>query len=209
MNGRRTQLCWASRVAIVQGTGTALIELLTLTQQTVPCTGTYRPGQLRLRVLWPVYLTVWSLVTYALPRVAISALGDFERTAALVGTLTGAWLALRVWRLKRVRQLRGSCMNHRLHRLDRLIFRAPNFSPSHLISFLHLLRTEPDTDLVSRLTAAHIRASTASSRTEMATNRPSPSRKLHLHRNQHRHFATVQSCRFESPPAGSGDSRHV
>jgi hypothetical protein len=92
--------------AVVLGTGIVLIELLTLTQHTVPCTCTYRPGQLRLRVLWPVYLTVWSLTTYALPRVAVWALDDHRRSAALVGTLAGVWVAVRVWRLARARKLR-------------------------------------------------------------------------------------------------------
>jgi hypothetical protein len=93
--------------AVVLGTGIVLIELLTLTQHTVPCTCTYRPGQLRLRVLWPVYLTVWSLTTYALPRVALWAMDDVGRSVMLVGSLMGMWVALRMWRLARSRQLRG------------------------------------------------------------------------------------------------------
>jgi hypothetical protein len=93
--------------AVVLATGIVLIELLTLTQHTVPCTCTYRPGQLRLRVLWPVYLTVWSLTTYALPRVAVWALDDHRRSAVLVGTLAGVWVAVRVCRLARARKLRG------------------------------------------------------------------------------------------------------
>jgi hypothetical protein len=93
--------------AVVLVTGTVLIEALTFTQHTVPCTCTYRPGQLRLRVLWPVYVTAWSLTTYALPRVAVSTLDDLGRGVALVGSLAGAWVALRVWRLTRARRLRG------------------------------------------------------------------------------------------------------
>jgi hypothetical protein len=93
--------------AVVFVTGIVLIEALTFTQHTVPCTCTYRPGQLRLRVLWPVYVAVWSLTTYVLPRVAVSALDDLGRGVALVGSLAGAWVALRVWRLTRVRCLRG------------------------------------------------------------------------------------------------------
>jgi hypothetical protein len=94
-------------LAVVLGTGIVLIELLTLTQHTVPCTCTYRPGQLRLRLLWPVYLSVWSLTTYALPRVAVWALDDVGRSGALIGSLAGGWVGLRLWRLARARQLRG------------------------------------------------------------------------------------------------------
>ena len=49
-------------VAVVLSARMAPIELLTLTLPTVPCTCTYRPGQLRLRVLWPAYLTLWLLL---------------------------------------------------------------------------------------------------------------------------------------------------
>jgi hypothetical protein len=93
--------------AVVLGAGLVLIELLTLSQQSVPCTCTYRPGQLRLRVLWPVYLTVWSLTTYALPRAALWAMSDVGRSVMLVGSLLGIWAALRMWRLARSRVLRG------------------------------------------------------------------------------------------------------
>jgi hypothetical protein len=120
--------------AVVLGAGIVLIELLTLTQHTVPCTCTYRPGQLRLRVLWPLYLSVWSLTSYGLPRLAVWALDSVGRSAALIGALAGVWVALRVWRLARARQLRGfvyeevearatatlDLSNHRLHRLHRL-----------------------------------------------------------------------------------------
>jgi hypothetical protein len=58
-------------------------------------------------VLWPLYLTVWSLTTYALPRVALWAMGDVGRSAVLVGSLMGMWVALRVWRVARARQVRG------------------------------------------------------------------------------------------------------
>jgi hypothetical protein len=50
---------------------------------------------------------VWSLTTYALPRVALWAMGDVGRSVMLVGSLMGMWVALRMWRLARSRQLRG------------------------------------------------------------------------------------------------------
>ncbi|MCC7179971.1 MAG: hypothetical protein IT177_16460 [Acidobacteria bacterium] len=93
--------------AVVLATGLALIELLTLTLRAVPCTCTYRPGQLRLRVLWPVYLLVWLLLAYQLPTVAVGALGHLDRSLWLVGTLLAAWTAIRAWRLSRARRLRG------------------------------------------------------------------------------------------------------
>ena len=93
--------------AVVLATGIALIELLTLTLRAVPCTCTYRPGQLRLRVLWPVYLTVWLLIAYRLPVEAVSAVGDGRRTAVLLAALISIGMGLRVWRLSRARELRG------------------------------------------------------------------------------------------------------
>lgn len=101
---------WALGVTvgtIVFAAGTALVELLTLTMRTVPGACTYRPGQLRLRVLWPVYLTVWTFIAFVLPRVATSAFGDLARSAVLVGTLLLCGTALRSWRLSRARRLDG------------------------------------------------------------------------------------------------------
>jgi hypothetical protein len=97
----------ATVFAVVAATGVALIELLTLTLRTVPCTCTYRPGQLRLRVLWPIYLTVWLLVAYRLPVHAVRAVGDINQTALLIGVLLSVGGALRVWRLARSRRLRA------------------------------------------------------------------------------------------------------
>ena len=92
-------------VAIVFLTGLTLAELLTLTLRTVPCTCTYRPGQLRLRVLWPLYLTLWLLVAYGLPSLALTSLGQVNRSMTLLIGLAGAWLAVRLWRLTRARKL--------------------------------------------------------------------------------------------------------
>ena len=78
-----------------------------MTLRAVPCTCTYRPGQLRLRVLWPVYLTIWLLIAYRLPTTAVWATGDLARTAWLAGSLIGVWTALRLCRLSRVKRLSG------------------------------------------------------------------------------------------------------
>lgn len=93
--------------AVVMATGLAFAELLTLTLRTVPCTCTYRPGQLRLRVLWPVYLAVWLLTAYRLPAIAVWAIGDPVRSSWVSGTLLATWMALRTWRLWRARRLRA------------------------------------------------------------------------------------------------------
>jgi hypothetical protein len=90
---------------VVLITGAALVELLTVTLRTVPCTCTYRPGQLRLRVLWPLYLAAWLLIAYALPGAAVSSLGQLDRAVTLVAALAGTWAAIRLWRLTRVRTL--------------------------------------------------------------------------------------------------------
>jgi hypothetical protein len=90
---------------VVVCAGVVLIELLTLTLRAVPGTCTYRPGQLRLRVLWPVYLLVWTTVVYLLPRLAISGVGQFAQSAAVIGTLVATGAALQAWRTARARQL--------------------------------------------------------------------------------------------------------
>lgn len=93
--------------AVVLLTGLGLAELLTLTLRTVPFSCTYRPGQLRLRVLWPVYLFSWIAIAFRLPNAALWARGDASKTAWLLGGLGGAWLLVRLWRLARVRKLRA------------------------------------------------------------------------------------------------------
>jgi len=90
---------------VVLATGLALVQLLTLTLRTVPCTCSYRPGQLRLRVLWPVYLLVWLLVAYRLPYVALWALGDARRSLLLIASLCLVAAGLRLWRGYRARRL--------------------------------------------------------------------------------------------------------
>jgi hypothetical protein len=97
----------ATVVALVLAVGLSLAEGLTLTLRTVPCTCTYRPGQLRLRVLWPVYGLTWIALAYVTPNVALWALGDAWRSTAVVGFWLTLGLALRTWRLLRTRRLRA------------------------------------------------------------------------------------------------------
>jgi hypothetical protein len=87
--------------------GLVLAELLTLTMRAVPCTCTYRPGQLRLRVLWPVYLLVWLLLAFQLPTLVLRRLDRPWETAAILVALAGTWAALRAWRRSRARLVRA------------------------------------------------------------------------------------------------------
>jgi hypothetical protein len=81
--------------------GSALVELLMLTLHIVPGTCTYRPGQLRLRLLWPLYLATWISVAYLLPTIVVSALGDPVQVTVVVGGLILTWAVLRRWRIAR------------------------------------------------------------------------------------------------------------
>jgi hypothetical protein len=93
--------------AVVLATGVALIELLTLTMKTVPGTCTYRPGQLRLRVFWPLYLMTWTFIAYILPGLAVGTLGNLSGAVLLVGLLAATSAALQAWRRSRARRLEG------------------------------------------------------------------------------------------------------
>lgn len=92
---------------VIVAAGVALAEALTLTLRTVPCTCTYRPGQLRLRMLWPVYALAWIGLAYATPNLALWALGDWTRSLGVVAAWLMVGLALRGWRLGRTRRLRA------------------------------------------------------------------------------------------------------
>jgi hypothetical protein len=93
--------------ALILPTGLGLAELLSLRLHAVPCACTYRPGQLRLRVLWPLYLSGWLMITFQLPALAVRRADDPVRFARLVLALVIVWLGLRMWRLLRARGARG------------------------------------------------------------------------------------------------------
>jgi hypothetical protein len=95
----------AQVLAVVFTAGLALAELLTLTLRAVPCTCTYRPGQLRLRVWWPVYLVVWLTIAYVFPWHATAGPDGAAGTVWLVAGLLAAWSMLRLWRSARARRL--------------------------------------------------------------------------------------------------------
>lgn len=90
--------------AVVVSAGLLLTEGLTFSMHTVPCTGTYRPGQLRLRVLWPAYALVWIGMSNLLPRVAAGASTDLSHSIGLVFLLLLVTAALRIVRRLHVRQ---------------------------------------------------------------------------------------------------------
>lgn len=90
--------------AVVVSAGLALTEGLTFSMHTVPCTGTYRPGQLRLRLLWPAYGLVWVGMSNLLPRVAADVSTDFGRTMGLAVLLLLFAAGLRILRRLHVGQ---------------------------------------------------------------------------------------------------------
>ena len=90
---------------VVLTAGNALVEALMLHLRAVPGTCTYRPGQLRLRVMWPVYFAVWIAVAYVLPRLATASVGELRSTFILTGGLALVWSILRAWRVSRAKRV--------------------------------------------------------------------------------------------------------
>ena len=58
-------------------------------------------------MLWPLYLITWLAITFQIPTQAVRRTADPERFARHVGILVVVWLALRTWRLVRVRAIRS------------------------------------------------------------------------------------------------------
>ena len=85
--------------------GLCLIETLTLTMKTVPFTCTYLPGQLRLRLFWPLYFALWLHLVYRLTDWSLWALGDVGRTLRIAGFLAAIWITLRVVHVIRIRKI--------------------------------------------------------------------------------------------------------
>jgi hypothetical protein len=116
MGGERLGLFVAVTVFLV---GLCLVEASTLTLRALPFTCLYTPGQLRMRVFWPIYFLIWYVVTWELPRVGLRALAAPHEGAPydwragvpcelqLCGWLLATWIVLRVWRLARARRLRA------------------------------------------------------------------------------------------------------
>lgn len=90
---------------IVTLAGLCQIEALTITMKTVPFTCTYLPGQLRLRLFWPLYFYLWLTIVFRLTEWCLWALGDTRRTMQLAGLLFAVWIALRSWHLVRARKI--------------------------------------------------------------------------------------------------------
>ena len=92
---------------IVTLAGLCLIEMLTITMKTVPFTCTYLPGQLRLRLFWPLYFFLWLNFCFRLTDWSLWALGNRTRTIQLAAFLIAIWAVLRVWHMLRVRKIRA------------------------------------------------------------------------------------------------------
>ena len=87
--------------------GLCQIELLTITMKTVPFTCTYLPGQLRLRLMWPVYFYLWLTIVFRFTEWCLWALGDARRTMQLAGFLLAIWISLRIVHMMRVRKIQA------------------------------------------------------------------------------------------------------
>ena len=94
-------------LAIVPLAGLCLIELLTLTMKTVPFSCTYLPGQLRLRVFWPLYFLLWLTFVFRTSRWGLWATGDTTRTLQVAAFFLVLWVVLRVWHLVRARKIQA------------------------------------------------------------------------------------------------------
>ena len=90
---------------IVVLAGLCLIEMLTLTMKTVPFTCTYLPGQLRLRLFWPLYFVLWLVGVYRLTDWSLWALGDLRRTLQIAAVLATIWITLRIVHIVRIRKI--------------------------------------------------------------------------------------------------------
>jgi hypothetical protein len=75
--------------------------------KTVPFTCTYLPGQLRLRLFWPLYFFLWLNFCFELTEWSLWALGNRTRTLQLALVLIATWTALRVWHMLKVRKIRA------------------------------------------------------------------------------------------------------
>ena len=95
----------ATVFVIVTLAGLCLIEMLTITMKTVPFTCTYLPGQLRLRLFWPLYFFLWLNFCFRLTDWSLWALGNRTRTIQLAAFLIAIWAALRVWHMLRVKRI--------------------------------------------------------------------------------------------------------
>ena len=91
--------------AMVTLAGLCLIEMLTLTMKTVPFTCTYLPGQLRLRLFWPLYFALWLHLVYRLTDWSLWALGDLRRTLQVAGLLAAIWVTLRIVHTVRIKKI--------------------------------------------------------------------------------------------------------
>jgi hypothetical protein len=94
-------------LVIVPLAGLCLIELLTLTMKTVPFSCTYLPGQLRLRVFWPLYFFLWLNFVFRTSRWGLWATADTQRIVQMAAFFAAVWVILRAWHMIRARRIRS------------------------------------------------------------------------------------------------------
>jgi hypothetical protein len=92
-------------LAIVPLAGLCLIEMLTLTMRTVPFTCTYLPGQLRLRVFWPLYFFLWLNFVFRTSRWGYWAIDDSWRVVQVSAFFLAVWGVLRTVHMIRARKI--------------------------------------------------------------------------------------------------------
>ncbi len=94
---------WGAAVAIrhtafCAALGVLLTHVLLITFNRFPFTCPYVPGSSRIRMLWPAYLTLFSLYSYSMGRVQVRLFADDARLLAAVGAILAAAAALALLR---------------------------------------------------------------------------------------------------------------
>lgn len=87
--------------------GLLLVHALLLRLDKFPFTCTYYPGTSRLRVLWPFYLTLFSMYAFTMARIEAQLLADPRRFAVVLAGLSLAAAALAGARRLRLRESTG------------------------------------------------------------------------------------------------------
>jgi hypothetical protein len=103
---------WGARIGLMHAIYTGavaliLVQVLVRGLDKIPFTCTYSPGTARITRLWPLYLTVFSVFTYAMAEREVGLLG---RPAAFLITIVAfALIAMVLWRLRlsRTREMAG------------------------------------------------------------------------------------------------------
>jgi hypothetical protein len=87
--------------------GLLLVNALLLRFHKFPCTCTYHPGSSRMRVLWPFYLTAFTMYSLTMSRIEARLLGDPRGFAILLAVLAFVAVAFAVVRRLLLREFTG------------------------------------------------------------------------------------------------------